>query len=119
MHLSKGISDKLQSEDLDVVSGCERVTDLLAAIKVLRCEAKFESFWKSTLERCCELGIAEPKEDRPHKLPRRIDDNPQTAVHMSAKDKLRVSFYYNVSYLVLSVRIPLLSIVFSAFDHYM
>ena len=114
MHLSKGVSDKLQSEDLDVVSGC-----LLAAIKVLRCEAKFESFWKSTLERCCELGIAEPKEDRPHKLPRRIDDNPHTAVHMSAKDKLRVSFYYNVSYLVLSVRIPLLSIVFSAFDHYM
>ncbi|CAB4033500.1 zinc finger MYM-type 1-like [Paramuricea clavata] len=82
VHLSKGVSDKL--------------TDLLAAIKVLRCEAKFESFWKSTLERCCELGIAEPKEDCPHKLPRLIDDNPQTAVYMSAKDKLRVSFYYNV-----------------------
>jgi hypothetical protein len=59
--------------------------------------------------RCCELGIAEPKEDCPRKLPRQIDDNPQTAVHMSAKDKLRVSFYYNVSYLVLSVCIPLLS----------
>ena len=67
MHLSKGVSDKLQSEDLDVVSGCERVADLLAAIKVLRCEAKFESFWKSTVDKCCELGIAEPKEDRPQK----------------------------------------------------
>jgi hypothetical protein len=96
MHLSKGISDKLQSENLDVVSGCERVIDLPAAIKVLLCEAKFELFWKSILERCCELGITEPKEDHPHKLPRQIEDNPQTAVHMSAKDKLRVSFYYNV-----------------------
>ena len=36
MHLSKGVSGKLQTEDLD----CERVTDLLARIKVLRCEAK-------------------------------------------------------------------------------
>ena len=62
MNLSKGVSDKLQSEDLDVVSGCGRVTDLLAAMKVLRCEAKFESFWESTLERCCVLGIAEPKD---------------------------------------------------------
>ena len=69
MFLSKGVSDKLQSEDLDVVSGCKRVTDLLAAIKVLRCEAKFEAFWESTLERCRELEIKEPKEDRPHKLP--------------------------------------------------
>ncbi len=112
MHLSKGVSDKLQSEDLDVVSGCERVADLLAAIKVLRCEAKFDSFWKSTLDKCCELGIAEPKEDSPRKLPRRIDDNPQTAVHMSAKDKLRASFYYNVSYSVLLLRITLLYIFF-------
>ena len=64
MHLSKSVSDKLQSEDLDVVSGCKRVADLLAAIKVLRCEAKFQSFWESTLERCCVLGIAEPKEHR-------------------------------------------------------
>ena len=106
MHLSKGVSDKLQSEDLDVVSGCERVADLLAAIKVLRCEAKFQSFWESTLERCYVLGIAEPKEHRPHKLPCRIDDNPQNAVQMSAKDNLRVSFYYNVSYLILLLGIP-------------
>ena len=34
LHLSKGVSDKLQSEGLDVVSGCERVADLLTAIKL-------------------------------------------------------------------------------------
>ena len=32
LNLSKGVSDKLQSEDLDVVSGCDRVEDLLVAI---------------------------------------------------------------------------------------
>ena len=37
--LSKGVSDKLQSEGLDVVSGCVRVTDLLTAVKAsVRCE---------------------------------------------------------------------------------
>ena len=33
MHLSKGVSDKLQSEDLDVVSGCERVTDQSSSVR--------------------------------------------------------------------------------------
>ena len=83
MHLRKGVSDKLQSEDLDDVSGCERVTDHLAAIKVLQCAAKFESFWKSTLERWCELGIVEPKED----------DNPNTAVHV-IKRQIKSLVYY-------------------------
>ena len=106
MHLRKGVSNKLPSQDLDVVSGCERVAFLLAAFKVLRCEAKFQSFWESTLERCCVLEIAEAKEHRPYKLPRRIDDNPQTAVQMSPKDNLRVSFYYNVRYLILLLGIP-------------
>ena len=40
--LSKGVSDKLQLEDLDVVTGCERVIDLLVTIQAHRCEAKFD-----------------------------------------------------------------------------
>lgn len=47
MSLSKGVSDKLQSEDLDVVSGCERVADLLVAIRALRCvKRNFNNFGK-------------------------------------------------------------------------
>jgi hypothetical protein len=36
MHVSKGVSDKLQSEDLDVVTGCERVAVLLTTLRGLR-----------------------------------------------------------------------------------
>ena len=96
--LSKGVSDKLQSEGLDVVSGCERVTDLLTAVKALRCDVKFEEFWVATLEKCAKLGIKEPKEKRPHKLPRRLDENPDSAVQVSVKDNFNVFFYYNVSF---------------------
>ena len=101
--LSKGVSDKLQSEDLDVVTGCERVTDLLVTIKALRCEAKFDEFWETTLKKCRSLSIEEPREERTRKLPRRIDGNPDTAIHLSPKDKFRVSLYYNVSRLVMFV----------------
>ena len=97
--LSKGVSDKLQSEDLDIVTGCERVADLLSAIQALRCEAKFEGFWESTLAKCRSLNIKEPRQERTHKLPRRIDDNPDTAVYLTSKDKYRISFYYNVGYM--------------------
>ena len=96
MHLSNGVSDKLQSEE-----------KLLAVIRALPCKAKVELFWESTLERCSELGISGPKEHCPHKLPRQIDENRHTAAHMSAKDK--ESLYFNVSYLVVSMGISLLS----------
>lgn len=96
---SKGISDKLQTEGLDVVSGCERVADLLTAVKALRCDVKFEVFWVATLEKCAKLGIKEPKERRRHKLPRRLDENPDSAAQVSVKDKFQVFFYYNVSFL--------------------
>ena len=101
LHLSKGVSDKLQSEGLDVVSGCERVADLLTAIKALRCDVKFEDFWLATLERCAKLGIEEPKEKRPlrpRKVPRRLDGNPDTAAQVSVKDKFKIFFFYNVSF---------------------
>ena len=94
LFLSKVVSDKLQSEDLDVVSGCERVTDLLTAVKDLRCDVKFEQFWVATLEKCAKLGIKEPKEKRP----RRLDENPDSAVQVSVKDNFKVFFYYNVSF---------------------
>ena len=104
LHLSKGVSDKLQSEGLDVVTGCDRVADLLTAIKALRCDVKFEDFWVATLEKCAKLGIEEPNEKRPHKLPRRLDENPDTAVQVSVKDKFKIFFYYNVSFLNDSLR---------------
>ena len=97
------MSDKLQSEDLDIVTGCERVTDLLRAVQALRCELKFEEFWEITLTKCQCMNIEEPKQERAHKLPRRIDDNPDTAVHLTSKDKFRISFYYNVRYINCSV----------------
>ena len=97
MHVSKGVSDKLQSEDLDVVTGCERVADLLTTLRGLRCEKEFDAFWANSLTRCHDLNIPEPKEIHPHKFPRRIDDNPDRAVQFIPKDKFRVTFYYNVS----------------------
>ena len=74
--LLSGTSDKLQSEGLDLVSGCEGVADLLTAIKALRCNVKFEDFCVATLENCAKLGMEEPQEKRPRKLPRRLDENP-------------------------------------------
>ena len=90
--LSKGVSDKLQSEDLDIVTGCERVADLLSAIQALRCEAKFEEFWETTLAKCRSLNIKEPMQERTHKLPRRIDDNPDTAVYLPRKINIEFPF---------------------------
>ena len=78
--------------------GCERVADLLTAIKALRCDVKFEDFWLATLERCAKLGIEEPKEKRPRKVPRRLDENPDTAAQVSVKDKFKIFFFYNVSF---------------------
>ena len=43
--LSKGVSDHLQKEDLDVVIGCDRVEDLLVALKMMRNEEKSPKFW--------------------------------------------------------------------------
>ena len=80
-------------------TGCERVADLLSTVQALRCEPKFEEFWETTLTKCRSLNIEEPRQERTHKLPRRIDDNPDTAVHLTSKDKFRVSFYYNVGYM--------------------
>ena len=64
LNLSKGVSDKLQSEDLDVVSGCDRVEDLLVAIEELRTEDKSKTFWIATVETCEELNIETPMEKR-------------------------------------------------------
>ena len=93
------MSDKLQSEDLNVVTGCERVADLLNTVQALRCEPKFEEFWETTLNKCRSLNIGDPRQERTHKLHRRIDDNPDTAVHLTSKDKFRISFYYDVGYM--------------------
>ena len=94
---SKRVSDKLQTKDLDVVTGCERVADLQEAIKELRSENKFESFWQEAITRCDQLGIEEPREERVRKVPKRLDQNQDTAVHLDAKDKLKIDFFYNVS----------------------
>ena len=61
MHVSKGVSDKLQSEDLDVVTGCERVADLLTTLRGLRCEKEFDAFWANSITRCHDLNIPEQK----------------------------------------------------------
>ena len=97
LNLSKGVSDKLQSEDLDVVSGCDRVEDLLVAIEELRTEDKFKTFWNATVETCEELNIETPMEKRQRKIPVRLDDHPETAVPLEPKDTFRVGFYFSVS----------------------
>ena len=51
---------------------------------------KFEDFWLATLERCAKLGIEEPKERRPRKVPWRLDENPDTAAQVSVKDKFKI-----------------------------
>ena len=97
MNLSKGVSDKLQSTDLDVVSGCDRVEDLVTTIGQLRCEKEFEQFWNVTVEKCEDLDIQTPDEKRQRKIPSRLDDHPETAVRLNRKDEYRVSFYFSVS----------------------
>lgn len=101
LFLSKGVSDKLQTKDLDVVTGCERVADLLEAIKGLRNEERFESFWQEAMTKSDQLGIEQHRVERLRKIPKRLDENQDTAVHLDAKDKLRINFYYNVSFLFL------------------
>ncbi|CAB3985113.1 zinc finger MYM-type 1-like [Paramuricea clavata] len=96
LNLSKGVSDKLQSEDLDVVSGCDRVEDLLVAIEELRTDDKFKTFWIATVETCEELNIETPMETRQRKIPVRLDDHPETAVRLEPKDTFRVGFYFSV-----------------------
>ncbi len=100
LHISKGVSDKLQTKDLNVVSGYDRITDLLSSVKELRQEKKFEEFLELAVKRSNDMGISLPKEGRSRKLPRRIDDNPDTAVILTAKDKYRVTFYYEVRYFI-------------------
>ncbi|XP_063592549.1 zinc finger MYM-type protein 1-like [Penaeus indicus] len=95
LFVSKGVSDKLQTEDLDVVTGCERVADLNSAITELRNDAKFELFWQEATRKCKRLDTDGPKEERIRKLPRRYEENPSTAVHLDPKANLRVKFYYN------------------------
>ena len=97
LNLSKGVSDKLQSEDLDIITGCDRIEDLLVAVKEMRNETCFERFWDKSTETCHQLKIRMPSEERRRKLPKRIDDQPETAVQLSHKDQLRVSFFYSVS----------------------
>lgn len=45
------ISDKLQSEVLDIVTSCGRVEDLQVGIKKLRCEKEFELLWTTAVEK--------------------------------------------------------------------
>ena len=44
LNLGKGVSDKLQSEDLDIVTGCDRVEDLIASVKEMPNKKCFERF---------------------------------------------------------------------------
>eukprot|EP00794_Sanderia_malayensis_P002119 gene2119-2404_t len=86
----------LETEDLDVVMGCERVADLNSAITELRNDTKFELFWEEATRKCKRLDIKEPKEECILKLPRRYEENPSTAVHLDPKANLKVKFYYNI-----------------------
>jgi hypothetical protein len=83
------------------VSGCDRVEDLLNAIKEFRSEKEFELFWTETLEKCDDLCIETPAEKRQRKIPIRLDDHPETSVRLNAKDKFRVGFYFSVSICIL------------------
>lgn len=96
LNLSKGVSDRLQSDDLDIVTGCDRVKDLLVAIKEMRNETCFGCFWDKSTETCDQLNIRMPGEERQRKIPKRIDDRPQTAVQLPRKERLRAGFFYSV-----------------------
>lgn len=84
------------------MSGCDRIEDLLVAVKELRSEEQFDLFWTTTVEKCEDLCIEKPVENRQRKIPNRLDDHPETAVRLNAKDKFRVGFYFSVSIYFLS-----------------
>lgn len=84
------------------MTGCDRVEDLLVAIKELRSEEQFNLFWTTTVEKCEDLCIEMPVQRRQSKTPNRLDDHPETAVQLNAKDKFRVGFYFSVSICFLS-----------------
>ena len=60
--LAKGFQTNFSLKAWMLFQGCERVTNLLAALKAVRCDVKFEEFWVATLEKCTKLEIKEPKE---------------------------------------------------------
>ena len=84
LFLSKAVSDKMQTKDLDIVTGCETVADLLKAIKELRNEERFESFWQQAMTKSDQLGIEHHREERLRKIPKRLDENQDTTVHLDA-----------------------------------
>ena len=84
------------------MSGCDRVEDLLVVIKELRSEEQFDNIWTTTVKKCEDLCIEMPGEKRQRKIPNRLDDHPETAVRLNAKDKFRVGFYFSVSIYVFS-----------------
>ena len=95
--LSKGVSDKLQSEGLDVVSG-ERVTDLLTAVKALRCDVKFED---SGLQLWKNVQSWESRSQKKSVLVSFLGDLMRTPIQPNTgtvKDNFKVFFYYNVSF---------------------
>ena len=98
LKLSKVVSDHLQKEDLDVVTGCDRVEDLLVALR-MRSEEDFQKFWKNAREKCEKLGISMESQtpQRQRKVPRRLDDRPETAHQFDATDFYRINLYFSVS----------------------
>ena len=99
LKLSKGVSDHLQKEDLDVVTGCDRVEDLLVALRMMRNEEKFQKFWTDARGKCEKLGISLESQtpQRQRKVPRRLDDRPETAHQFDAIDFYRINLYFSVS----------------------
>ena len=69
---------------------------MLEAIKELCSEDKFESLWQEAITRCDQLGIEEPREERVRKVPKRLDEDQDTAVHLDAKEKLNIDFFYHL-----------------------
>ena len=103
LSLSKGVSDKLQSKTLDVICGFDRVEDLLATVKTLRNDEKFEEFFNEAVAVCQEYTISGFPIDadssgspRKRKIPKRLDENHHTVAILTGKDRFRVQFYFQV-----------------------
>lgn len=98
MTQTRGVSDKLQAENLDICSGCDRVDELVSVLHDLRNESRFELFYNSAVEVCERHNIdGLPQHSRPRKLPKRLDEQPGTASDLNPVDSLRTKFYLPVS----------------------
>ena len=92
-------SEYLQSPDVDIGTAMSEIEKLKLEIQTLRLEAKWEDTLKnaSTLAKAVGFDLYQKIEEcestRPRKLPRKLDERPETHANFSFIDKIRTQHF--------------------------